>query len=63
MNWLEIRDPFDGAILCRFEPEADLIEIIRRKRLTVISLKLHRMKARQAQAERDKLKRENGKED
>ena len=54
MNWIEIRDPYSGDILLRFEPDADLIEIMRRKRLTLINLKLHRMKARQAQAEKDK---------
>jgi len=54
MNWIEIRDPYSGDILLRFEPDADLIEVMRRKRLTLINLKLHRMKARQAQAEQDK---------
>ena len=54
MNWIEIRDPYSGDILLRFEPDADLIEIMRRKRLTLINLKLHRMRARQAQAEKDK---------
>jgi len=59
MNWIEIRDPYSGDILLRFEPDADLIEVMRRKRLTLINLKLHRMKARQAQAERDKQNIQN----
>ena len=54
MNWIEIRDPYSGDILLRFEPDADLIEVMRRKRVTLINLKLHRMRARQAQAEKDK---------
>ena len=59
MNWIEIRDPYSGDILLRFEPDADLIEVMRRKRLTLINLKLHRMKARQAQAERDEQNIQN----
>jgi hypothetical protein len=59
MNWIEIRDPYSGDILLRFEPDADLIEIMRRKRLTLINLKLHRMRARQAQAEKDKANIQN----
>ena len=61
--WVEIRDPFDGAILCRFNPEADLIEIQRRKRLTVINLRLHRMKARQAQTEQNRIETQNQKQE
>jgi len=54
MDWIEIRDPYSGDVLLRFEPDADLIEVMRRKRVTLINLKLHRMKARQAQADKDK---------
>ena len=49
MGWIAITDPYSGEILCRYEPDAELIEIQRRKRKILINLKLHRLQARRAQ--------------
>lgn len=60
MDWIEILDPYSGERVCRYQPDAELIEIYRRKRLILINLKLHRLLARKAQQEQPKQEKQEG---
>jgi len=48
-TWLEIREPGSGKLLCKYDPERELLEIVRRRVRTIIDLKQYRDRYKEAE--------------